>query len=326
MSEKTAEKLAENFLFSDMDTNDQSLSVFDKQTTNNDGIYRPNLKDAKDQKLGYKATIRFIKNFITPTQIGPSAIEKHIHYVDMKNNPNVSGYYDCKKNNDPTCELCTEYWKLKNSKNAADNEKAELLKRTTKYYSYIMVIEDEQHPELVGKILVYPYGYTIKEKINSERNGEVTGEPCDIFHIEGGKDFRLIIKEKAGFQNYDASQFLSENGKGTPIKLYDEKSEKFKTAPVNENGKINNPKVIQKIMDVIFYTRTVTLEDHKAKDWSEQTEGKVNDILSILAGKEVYVAQQKAQTSKRDNTSTNEEVSPVENDATDADDFFSLED
>jgi len=314
------EILADDFLFSGLEANDETMSVFDKSTTNNDGIYRPNLKDATDKKIGYRATLRFLPNLLENGTIGPSAIEKHIHYVDMKNEANLAGYYDCRKNNEPNCELCTEYWKLKNSKNAADNEKAELVKRTTKYYSYVLVIEDEQNPELVGKILIYPYGYTIKEKINSERNGEVTGLPCNVFDLAKGKEFKLIIKEKGGFQNYEASQFMEVS----PIKLFDESTNKFKVAPVDADGKITNAKVQAKIKEVLL-GKTVNLNDHKAKEWDETIQNKVTQVLSILSGKDVLVAEQGARKSKNDSSKTTV-VDQVDNKATDADDFFSLED
>ncbi len=315
------EILADDFLFSGIEANDQTMSVFDKQTTNNDGIYRPNLKDATDKKIGYRATLRFLPNLLESGKIGPSAIEKHIHYVDMKNESNLSGYYDCKKNSEPNCEFCTEYWRLKNSKNAADNEKADLIKRTTKYYSYVLIIEDEQNTDLVGKILVYPFGYTIKEKINSERNGEVTGEPCNVYDLAKGKDFKIIIKEKGGFQNYEASSFLEVS----PIKLYDEKTGKFKVAPVDNDGKITNDKVQAKIKEVLL-DRKVKLDDHKAKEWDENTQNKANQVISILRGEDVYIAEQKSKKSKTDSTSFIEKETPINNDVTDADDFFSLSD
>lgn len=314
------EMLADDFLFSGLGADDSTMSVFDKTTTNNDGIYRPNLKDATDKKIGYRATLRFLPNLLENGKIGPSAIEKHQHYVDMKNEASLAGYYDCRKNYDANCEICTEYWKLKNSKNAADNEKADLIKRTTKYYSYVLIIEDEQHPELKGKILVYPYGFTIKEKINSERNGEVTGEPCNVFDLAKGKDFKLIIKEKGGFQNYEASQFIEVS----PIKLFDENSGTFKAAPVDADGKIANPKAQAKIKEVLL-GRTVSLDDHKAKEWDDQVKGKVDQVISILTGQDVYVAEQKTHSAKKDATSK-ESHSPVATEATDADDFFSLSD
>lgn len=311
---------ADDFLFSGIDANDETLSVFDKKSQNQDGIYRPKLEDAKDKKIGYRATVRFLPNLLANGKIGPSAIEKHVHYVDFKNEASLAGYYDCNRNYHDKCDICAMYWKLKNSKNQADVEKSELVKRTTKYYSYVLIIEDEQQPDLVGKILVFPYGYTIKEKINSERNGEVSGVPCNIFDLQKGKDFKLIIKEKGNFQNYDSCQFLD----STPVKLYDEKSKAFKTAPVDENGNITNPKVQAKIKETLL-NKEVDIDEHKPEEWTEETKTKVSQIVSILQGEDVYIAEQSVSNSSTNTTNT-EESSPIgDSDATTADDFFNLD-
>ena len=95
--------------------------------------------------------------------------------------------------------------------------------------------------------MVYPYGFTIKEKIKSEKDGEVTGTECNVFDIVKGKDFRLIIKEKAGYQNYDASGFLEIS----PLKIYSEKDNKFMPVPVDAEGKISNVKVQAKIKEFL---------------------------------------------------------------------------
>ena len=310
---------ADDFLFGGIDANDSSNSVFDKQEKNQDGIYRPSLKDAKDKKVGYRSTLRFLTNLTQDSKKGSNAIEKHQHYVDFKNEPGLAGYYDCDRNHRDKCDICAIYWKLNNSKNQADVEKAQLVKRTTKYYSYVMIIEDEQHPELVGKIMIFPYGYTIKEKINSERNGEVSGVPTNIFDLNKGKDFRLIIKEKANFQNYDASTFLD----SSPIKLYDEKSGTFKAAPVDENGLISNPKAQAKIKEFIL-ARTVELDDHKSVEWTEETRSKVGKIVSILQGEDVFTAE--SSTRNAGTNTTTKTTQKVDVEATTADDFFDLGD
>jgi len=322
--EKHTELTADDFLFGNLGTNDQNLNVFDKQEKGQDGIYRPKLEDAKDKKIGYVSKIRFLQNFQKDGTVGPSAIEKHVHYVNLTNE-GLSGYYDCAKNLKDKCELCTLYWKLDKSKNVAEQEKKDLIKRSTKYYSYIMVIEDDQHPELVGKILLYSYGHTIKEKINSERNGEVTGTPCNVFHLQTGKDFKLIIKDKAGYQNYDSSAFLETS----VIKLYDEKTKEFKKAPVDENGVISNPKVQAKIKEILL-KRDVEVEDHKATEWTEEQVSKVAQIVSIISGNDMYEAEQ---SSKKGGTATtgtkaNKTTSFADEDtsgaSTDADAFFDL--
>jgi len=315
-------KELENVDLFNMTADDESLNVFDKPTTNQDGIYRPKLDEAKDKKTGYRSVIRFLPNLFENGKIGPSAIEKHVHYADLKNEPGLANYYDCAKNWDPKCPLCTIYWKLKNSKNQADVEKSQLINRTTKYYSYVQIIEDDQNTDLIGKILVFPYGYTIKEKINSERNGDVTGEPCNVFDLATGKDFVLIIKEKGGFPNYEGSQFKD----SSPIKLYDANKAKFLSAPVDENGRITNAKVQKKVKDFLL-ERTVTLDEHAPVQWNEEVKGKIENILAILNGEEIVKAERSSNKATTDSTNDNKDL-PTDfgGDETDAEDFFSIED
>jgi len=301
----------ENFLFGpSTDEQNEELAFLNKETKNQDGIYRPNVNDAADPKgAGYKSTIRFLRNvFIDDSGSvdgGPAAIPKHVHYVKkegvLSDYPELSGYYDCEKNisQQTQCPLCATFWKLYKSNNQADVVKSSLIRRSTKFYSYIMVIEDEQHPELVGKILVYPYGPKIKGKINAEVNGEVTGDKCNIFDFVTGKDFRLIIKiiptpdpndnrRKIDMPNYDTSSFLT----STPIKIWNEKTNKFVTPPTveNEEGKIviADKKWQAKIQEVIIENRptNVNLDDHKPslEGWDDAKRANVDKIVQILNG------------------------------------------
>jgi len=295
----------EDFLFDQFEDQSSELAFLNKENKNQDGIYRPNAKDAADPKgAGYKATIRFLRNvYLDGSGTGSAAIPKHVHYVKaegpLEGLDTLSGYYDCEKNisQQTACPLCATYWKLYKSNNQADVAKASLIKRSTKYYSYIMVIEDEQHPELVGKILIYPYGPKIKAKINAEINGEVTGEKCNIFDFVTGKDFRLIIKivptpgtdgrTKIDMPNYDTSTFLA----STPLKIWNDKTNKFVTPPTvtDDNGKVmvTDKKWQAKIREVVMSRpTTVNLEDHAPnKDgWDDEKRSNVDQIVNIING------------------------------------------
>lgn len=301
----------DDFLFGSNDEQNQELAFLNKESKNQDGIYRPNVKDAADPKgAGYKSTIRFLRNvYLDGSGTGQAAITKHVHYVKsdgiLEDYPELSGYYDCEKNisQQTACPLCSTYWKLYKSNNQADVVKSNLIKRSTKFYSYIMVIEDEQHPELVGKILVYPYGAKIKAKINSEINGEVT-EKCNIFDFVTGKDFRLIIKliptpspdgrTKIEMPNYDTSTFLN----SSPLKIWNEKTNKFVTPPTieDENGKISivDKKWQAKIKEIILSRpSTVNLESHApSKDgWDDEKRSNVEKIIQIINGNNFHSAE-----------------------------------
>lgn len=304
---------------------DATMEFLNPKQRNSDGIYRPSLEDAKDKREGYKATFRFLKNFKKDGTVGSSAIEKHLHYAKLKNHTDLAGYYDCRKNTESECPLCNTYWTLSKSKNAADQEKAELLKRSTKYYSYVLVIEDENHPEMVGKIMVFSYGYKIREKINAQWKGELDGKKCNIFDLANGKDFRLIIKEnktpEGVFPNYDSSQFLEIfpikiNGKTIPV-TYDEAKKK---------NIITNQQV-QEGLKTFLLKREHELEEYESKAWDDTTIDKVNKIVSIVSGEGdfVYAATSsinKAGGAKETSSSSDEFGTFDTNTPDDIEDFF----
>ena len=147
----------------------------DKKAVNSDGIYRVDLSKVKDKKKGYRSVVRFLPNLTKEGKVGQSAIEKITHYVDIKNAKELSGWFDSPKNFNEKCPLTDLYYTMQNSKNAILQERSKALKYSKKYYSYVLVIEDEQQPETVGKIMIFQYGKTIKDKIQAERNGEITG-------------------------------------------------------------------------------------------------------------------------------------------------------
>src|SRR5690606_16452654 len=124
-----------------------------------------------------RSVIRFLPNFTKEGKVGQSAIEKITHYVDIKNVKELSGWFDSAKNFNEKCPLTDLYYSMLNSKNAILIEKAKCLKYSKKYYSYVLILEDDQQPELVGKIMIFQYGKTIRDKILAEKTGEISGNP-----------------------------------------------------------------------------------------------------------------------------------------------------
>lgn len=305
----------ENVDIFDVDEGNETLDFLEKKAGALDGIYRPKITD---KKKGYTATIRFLPNLSKDGKVLQAAIEKHQHYVDFKNHPELSGYYDCMKNFTDKCDFCTMYWKLKNSKNASDVEKAELISRNTKYYSYILVIEDEQNRDLEGKIMIYPYGYKIKEKIKDQKDG-ISGPACNVFDLANGKDFRLVMKQLGEFPNYDSSTFLEVS----PIKIQGHKVPVTLDEKTGKN-KITNPKVQEKVRQFLA-DRTVELEDHQAKQWTAEEAYKVSQILEILSGNEINFTEKQASRSSFDDVSTKEDNSNTFGEDDDASNFFEIE-
>jgi hypothetical protein len=254
-----------------------------KTTTNNDGIYRVDLSKCKDKKRGWRSVVRFLPNLTNDGKVGQSAIEKITHYVDIKNQKELSGWFDSPKNFNEKCPLTDLYYTMQNSKNAILIEKSKMLKYSKKYYSYVLVLEDEQQPELVGKIMIFQYGKTIKDKIQAERNGEISGVPCNVFDLSAGKDFVLVVKEiQTGdetYPDYKMSMFKPET---SSLPIYFKEKQAFKNAPLVD-GKID-PNAQGKVRDFLL-DREFSLEDFSPKKLSEEQQAKITEITNFLTGK-----------------------------------------
>lgn len=254
-----------------------------KSTTNNDGIYRVDLSKVKDKKRGWRSKVRFLPNLTKEGKVGQSAIEKITHYVDIKNQKELSGWFDSPKNFGEKCPLTDLYYTMTNSKNAILMEKAKMLKYSKKYYSYILVVEDEQQPELVGKIMIMQYGKTIKDKIMAEKNGEISGVNCNVFDLAAGKDFVMVVKEiQTGdetYPDYKMSMFMPET---TSLPIYFKDKGVFKNAPLVD-GKIEAG-VQGKIKDILL-ERDHDLEEFAAKSLTEDQHAKITEISNYLTGK-----------------------------------------
>lgn len=279
-------------LFND-DALDSKMSFLDDSSkpTGKDGLYRIDMAKVSDKKKGYLATLRFLPNFKKEGTIGESAIEKSTHFVDTKDMTELRGFYDSPRNTNyetgkpfaDSCPLSDCYWKLYNSNNAIMKERASVLNYNTKWYSYVLVVEDKQQPELEGKIMVFQYGKQIREKIMQEKSGEITGEECNVFSLKNGKDFRLIVKETKNekgqvMPSYIMSQFVSET---TTVKIPSSNGE-LKNVPLEDGDFKAEHKT--KISEFLL-NREVEVESFAPKALSEEQERKVREIIGHLTGR-----------------------------------------
>jgi hypothetical protein len=303
---------------------DSKMDFLNEQTkTNTDGIYRIDLSKVKDKKKGYRSVVRFLPNLTTDGKVGQLAIEKISHYVDIKSNKELSGYFDSPKNFGEKCALSDLYYQLTNAKNAILQERAKMLKYSKKYYSYLLILEDEQQPELVGKIMIFQYGKTIKDKISAEKNGEISGVSCNVFDLSAGKDFVLLVKEiQTGdetYPDYKMSMFRPET---TSLPIFFKDKGVFKNAPLVD-GKID-PKA-QGMVREFLLDREYNLEDFSPKRLDENHQRKINEVISFLTGKSSQGFQ--SQNSKPTSSDFEfEETLLGKNDEKsndDSDDFFS---
>ena len=111
---------------------------------------------------------------------------------------------------DPVSALNSSLW---NSGIESDKDIARKQKRKLSYYSNIYVVKDPLNPENEGKVFLYKYGKRIFDKIMAKmqpNENDYDPEPAfNPFDLWKGADFKLKIKQVAGYWNYDDSTFTS---------------------------------------------------------------------------------------------------------------------
>ena len=107
---------------------------------------------------------------------------------------------------DPMSEYNRELWA---SGNETLKEQVRRQSRKTSFYSNIYVVKDPANPDNEGKVFLFRYGKSIHNKIQEAVTGnELEGVPgINPFDLWTGANFKLRAKKKAGYPNYEDSQF-----------------------------------------------------------------------------------------------------------------------
>jgi len=165
--------------------------------------YKPDAKAGKDNV--YKSVIRFLPWYADPKK---SIMSKWTAWlVDP-----VSGdgkYIDCPSSVGKKSILQDVYWKLRKSESVVEQELAKNFSRRQTFASLVQIVKDDNQPDLVGKIMVFPYGIKLHNKIMAQIKPEF-GKPHIPFDLFDGRPFLLNITLVAGYNNYDNCTFLDE--------------------------------------------------------------------------------------------------------------------
>ena len=106
---------------------------------------------------------------------------------------------------DPVSEYNSQLW---NSGIESNKDLVRKQKRRLSFYSNIYIVKDPGNPENEGKVFLYKYGKRIFDKLNTLMNPEFEGEePINPFDFWEGANFKLKIRQVAGYRNYDSSEF-----------------------------------------------------------------------------------------------------------------------
>lgn len=116
-------------------------------------------------------------------------------------------------------------------------------KRKLQYISNVLVVTDSKHPENEGRVMLFKYGAKIFTKLQEAMSppepaeGDDPVDPCNIWDLEDGANFKFRIRKVENQTNYDKSDFdkpsAVENAKDVMSKIIDltqfTAPEKYKT-------------------------------------------------------------------------------------------------
>lgn len=289
---------------------DNSMSFLQDSKKNLDGLYRVDYKKASDPKKGYESKIRLlpwaisvddierIKGLNVPeingaisvvddsTFMGPNAIKRVMTYVKLPDSPELQGFYDSPQNFSGKCDLSTTFFVLDKSPNPVLKDRAKQLNKVVKYYSYALILEDKQQPEMEGQIVIYSFGWKIQQKIEAEWNGEnAEGGRCKVYDLAEGKDLRIVVKEVGGYANYDSCFFMEKS----PIKINGKLMPTEEVQFTLKNGSTVNKKIIKKDfqdkLTQFLLNRKADITEYAPKHLTDDQQDKISQIIKLLTGK-----------------------------------------
>lgn len=101
----------------------------------------------------------------------------------------------------PVCQHAQSIWD-ENEKSASN------FWRNRRYFANVLIVKDKTNPENEGKVFLYEFGVKIYNKImNVVAPEDEDVEPVNVFDFDNGVNFRIVIKQVSGFNNYDDSTF-----------------------------------------------------------------------------------------------------------------------
>lgn len=237
---------------------EEFLNPVVEKTGADENIYKPYPELGTDGV--YKALIRFVPNVFN---LKKSKIHKY--YVWLKDPvDNKTFVADCPTTVGKKSILKEIYWKLRNSPSAKDQELAKSFSRKEDYYSLIQIVQDKNHKELEGKIMIFKFGKKVNDLIEQQIKPEF-GTPCKPFDPIEGKNFLLHVRKVGDWNNYDLCQFVGER------------------EPIVINGKrLEKTEAGSQLFVEYLKTGPSDLTKYDYKEWTDEDREKIMAIIRNL--------------------------------------------
>lgn len=235
--------------------------------------YKVNFKDGKGGI--YESVVRFIPNVADPTKC---IMAKQISWV--KNPVTQKGIYvDDPRSVGEFSPVVDMFFKCRNTNNAQIQEfgKAHLSTKQ-QYAALVQIIQDENHPELVGKIKVLRFGKKVWDKLHNEEHPTM-GQGYNPFHPIYGRYFHIKCVSQSGFNNFDQSSFIdNRNAQGisTTGFYYEDPAYPGQMVPVTENSN-------QQAVADWLAANSPDLSKYDYQPWTAEQQTFVNEVLAIIS-------------------------------------------
>lgn len=244
-----------------------------------DAIKEPEVKkvleynpSAKNSKTGvYQGCIRFI-----PWHMDPNKSIMQKTQVFLTDPLTQRGrYIDSPRSVNEQCVITDTFWSLYNSDNAVLKDFAKKhINISTTYTALVQIVADDQHPELVGKILPWRFKKTIWEKLYNESHPQM-GIAYNPFDIINGRYFSIKVVLKNGWNNYDNCGFFDyrgNNGETSGMLMMNE-SNRFEIVTPNTDR--------QRVYDYLVQN-SPNLNDYDYKPWTTDDANYVNSVIQTI--------------------------------------------
>ena len=234
--------------------------------------YKVNFKDGKGGI--YESVVRFIPNVADPTKC---IMAKQISWV--KNPVTQKGIYvDDPRSVGEFSPVVDMFFKCRNTNNAQIQEFGKALLSTKQQYAaLVQIIQDENHPELVGKIKVLRFGKKVWDKLHNEEHPTM-GQGYNPFHPIYGRYFHIKCVSQSGFNNFDQSSFIdNRNAQGINMTgfYYEDPAYPGQMVPVTENSN-------QQAVADWLAANSPDLSKYDYQPWTAEQQTFVNEVLAII--------------------------------------------
>ena len=258
------------------------LKEAEKMGSNSTGD-NPNIFKLETDKAGNgRAVIRFL----------PSPPNEDLPFVKLYNHGfQINGRWfieNCPTTLGEECCVCASNSTLWNSGLDSDKEIARNRKRKLSYYANVYIVSNPSDPSLEGQVKIFRFGAKVFDKIKSAMKPEFEDDPViDPFDFWGGANFRLRVKQVAGYPNYDDSVFESPSPllNGDDDKLESLWKTEFSLQELVSRDKFKSPEDLQKRLDFVLGSKSAISAIREQEDdlelYSEKS-SKEDDIMKEL--------------------------------------------